>query len=83
MKLIRKNNADIKNRSDGRVVVYYTPIEIPKETKNIGLISVQTPKGCDEVLHKHPESTEIFFHFTIFISILTTYKICTISYKII
>ena len=64
MKLIKKNNADIQNRSDGRVVVYSTPIDIPKNTKNIGLISVKTPKGCDEVLHKHPDSTEIFFHFT-------------------
>jgi len=64
MKIIRMNNADIKNRPDGRNVVYYPPIDIPKDTSKIGLISVITPDGCNEELHKHPNSTEIFFHFT-------------------
>jgi len=64
MKIIRKNNSDINNRKDGRIVVYYPPIDIPKDTEKIGVITVKTPEGCNEDLHKHPDSTEIFFHFT-------------------
>jgi len=64
MKIIRKKEIDVKQREDGREVCYYPPIDIAKGTEQIGLISVETPKGCREDLHEHPISTEIFFHLT-------------------
>lgn len=64
MKIIRKKDVDIKKRNDGRTVVYYPPFDIPKDTKKIGFITVETPKDCKEEEHKHPVSTEVFYHVT-------------------
>jgi len=64
MKIIRKKDIEIKNREDGRIVVYYPSFDIPDGTKQIGFITVDTPRGCKEDKHKHPVSTEIFYHLT-------------------
>jgi quercetin dioxygenase-like cupin family protein len=64
MKIIRRKEIDIKHRPDGRVVNYYPAIDMPPDTKQIGFITVDTPKGCVEDLHTHPVSTEIFYHLT-------------------
>ena len=64
MKIIRKKDVDVKHRPDKRVVNYYPPFDVPDNTKQIGFLTVTTPKGCNELLHEHPVSTEVFYHIT-------------------
>jgi len=64
MKIIKKKDLYTENRQDGRTINYYPPIDIPKNTKQIGFLKTTTPKDCNELLHKHPVSTEIFYYLT-------------------
>ena len=64
MKIIRRKEIGVKNRDDGRTVCYYPALYIPPGTEQVGFITVDTPKGCLEAYHKHPVSTEVFYHLT-------------------
>ncbi len=64
MRIIRRQDMKPELRPDGREVCYYTPFDVPPGTSQIGFISVQTPQGCYERTHRHPQSTEIFYHIT-------------------
>jgi len=64
MKIISKSEIDVKHRDDGRTVNYYPPFNIPEGTKQIGFITCDTPKNCNEANHRHPVSHEIFYQIT-------------------